>query len=112
MLKDFDEGIRRLKETLEDDDITPENLIFKFVLGSMTGKINLQEEAKKSGFKDLSLASDGFFPQPDAFELANEFYVSSVVQPGGSRKDKSVIAAANKRGVAMVFSPERVFAHF
>ncbi|SVB04337.1 uncharacterized protein METZ01_LOCUS157191, partial [marine metagenome] len=57
------------------------------------------------------LASDAFFPFADGIELAAESGVSAVVQPGGSIRDDEVIAAANKAGIAMVFTSVRHFLH-
>ncbi|MCA8968987.1 MAG: bifunctional phosphoribosylaminoimidazolecarboxamide formyltransferase/IMP cyclohydrolase [Planctomycetes bacterium] len=57
------------------------------------------------------LASDAFFPFPDGIELAAERGVRAVIQPGGSRKDDEVIAAADRAGVAMVFTGRRHFRH-
>ncbi len=57
------------------------------------------------------LASDAFFPFPDAVEAAGRLGVTAVVQPGGSRRDAESIAAADRLGIAMVFTGERHFAH-
>ncbi len=57
------------------------------------------------------LASDAFFPFPDNIELAAEAGITAVVQPGGSIRDDEVIAEANKRGLAMVFTGVRHFRH-
>lgn len=56
-------------------------------------------------------ASDGFFPFPDGIEAAGEAGVTLVVQPGGSRNDDSVIAAAEDLDMAMIFTGERRFRH-
>lgn len=57
------------------------------------------------------LASDGFFPFPDGVEKAAAAGVTAIVQPGGSVKDRDVIAAADAAGVAMVFTDRRAFRH-
>ncbi|MDW8058929.1 MAG: bifunctional phosphoribosylaminoimidazolecarboxamide formyltransferase/IMP cyclohydrolase [Thermomicrobium sp.] len=57
------------------------------------------------------LASDAFFPFPDSVEVAAAAGVSAIVQPGGSRRDSEVIAAAERFGLAMVFTGERHFRH-
>jgi phosphoribosylaminoimidazolecarboxamide formyltransferase/IMP cyclohydrolase len=57
------------------------------------------------------LASDAFFPFPDGVEEAAAAGVSAVVQPGGSVRDDAVIAAADRAGVAMVFTGVRHFRH-
>lgn len=57
------------------------------------------------------LASDAFFPFPDGVEVAAEAGVTAIVQPGGSRRDDEVIAAADRAGMAMVFTGVRHFRH-
>ena len=57
------------------------------------------------------MASDAFFPFPDAVEVAAEAGVTAVVQPGGSVRDEAVIAAAERLGLAMVFTGARHFRH-
>ena len=57
------------------------------------------------------LASDAFFPMPDGLEVAAEAGVKAVIQPGGSKGDPEVIAAADRLGVAMVFTGIRHFKH-
>lgn len=56
-------------------------------------------------------ASDAFFPFRDGLDILADAGVRSVIQPGGSMRDEEVIAAANERGVAMVFTGERHFRH-
>jgi len=58
------------------------------------------------------LASDGFFPFSDSIELLAEHGITACVQPGGSVRDKEVIAACNDAGIAMAFTDERCFRHF
>jgi phosphoribosylaminoimidazolecarboxamide formyltransferase/IMP cyclohydrolase len=57
------------------------------------------------------VASDAFFPFPDGVEEAGKAGATAVIQPGGSMRDGDVIAAANKLGMAMVFSGVRHFRH-
>jgi len=57
------------------------------------------------------LASDAMFPAPDGLEAAAATGAVAIIQPGGSRADDEVIAAANKAGVVMVFSGMRHFLH-
>lgn len=61
--------------------------------------------------KGAVAASDAFFPFPDALEVLINAGVTAVVQPGGSVNDAKVIEAADKAGIAMVFSGVRVFRH-
>jgi phosphoribosylaminoimidazolecarboxamide formyltransferase/IMP cyclohydrolase len=57
------------------------------------------------------LASDAFFPFADGVEAAIAGGVAAIVQPGGSRRDAEVIAAADAAGAAMVFTGRRHFRH-
>ncbi|MGM0499645.1 MAG: bifunctional phosphoribosylaminoimidazolecarboxamide formyltransferase/IMP cyclohydrolase [Bacillota bacterium] len=57
------------------------------------------------------VASDAFFPFPDAVEKAAELGVKAIIQPGGSIRDDQVIEACNKLGIAMVFTGKRHFRH-
>ncbi len=56
-------------------------------------------------------ASDAFFPFADGLEAAASAGVTAVIQPGGSMRDDEVIAAADARGLAMVFTGVRHFLH-
>ena len=57
------------------------------------------------------LASDAFFPFRDSIDLMSRYGVASVVQPGGSIKDKEVVDACNEHKMSMVFTSFRVFKH-
>ena len=57
------------------------------------------------------LASDAFFPFADGPQLALDAGVSALIQPGGSKRDDDVIAAADAAGAAMVFTDRRHFRH-
>jgi phosphoribosylaminoimidazolecarboxamide formyltransferase/IMP cyclohydrolase len=57
------------------------------------------------------LASDAFFPFPDGVEEAAKQGITAVIQPGGSVRDEEVIAAADRLGLAMVFTGVRHFRH-
>lgn len=61
--------------------------------------------------KGSVMASDAFFPFPDAMEDAVRLGVISFIQPGGSVKDAEIIARADELGVSMVFSGRRYFKH-
>ncbi|HYI08964.1 MAG TPA: bifunctional phosphoribosylaminoimidazolecarboxamide formyltransferase/IMP cyclohydrolase, partial [Thermoanaerobaculia bacterium] len=56
-------------------------------------------------------ASDAFFPFRDGLDILADAGVRAVIQPGGSVRDPEVIAAANERGMVMVFTGERHFRH-
>jgi phosphoribosylaminoimidazolecarboxamide formyltransferase/IMP cyclohydrolase len=57
------------------------------------------------------LASDGFFPFPDAVEEAAAAGIAAIIQPGGSIRDAEVIAAADRSGLALVITGKRMFRH-
>jgi phosphoribosylaminoimidazolecarboxamide formyltransferase/IMP cyclohydrolase len=59
----------------------------------------------------MVMASDAFFPFPDALEEGVRLGATAVIQPGGSVKDAEVIAAADRLGVAMVLTGMRHFRH-
>ena len=78
----------------------------------MSARIAAQRAAA-AGF-DLAgaaMASDGFLPFADGLTTAAEEGITVVIQPGGSIRDKEVIAAADERGVAMLFTGVRHFRH-
>ncbi len=61
--------------------------------------------------KGAVMASDAFFPFPDGIEEAAKMGITAVIQPGGSIRDKEVIAKADELGIAMVFTRMRHFKH-
>ena len=61
--------------------------------------------------KGSAVASDAFFPFPDGLIAAAEAGATCAIQPGGSIRDKEVIAAANERKMAMIFTGARHFRH-
>ncbi len=58
-----------------------------------------------------ALGSDAFFPFRDSVDQAAEAGITAIVQPGGSVRDEEVIAAADEKGIAMVFTGQRLFRH-
>ncbi|HEX6842507.1 MAG TPA: bifunctional phosphoribosylaminoimidazolecarboxamide formyltransferase/IMP cyclohydrolase [Stellaceae bacterium] len=74
------------------------------------------EAGKAAGLQDSPakgsvVASDAFFPFADGLEAAIAAGATAVIQPGGSMRDNEVIAAADKAGIAMVFTGMRHFRH-
>ena len=61
--------------------------------------------------KGASLASDAFFPFPDALEVAGDAGATAVIHPGGSKGDHAVLEAAEERGMAVVLTGRRHFRH-
>ncbi len=73
--------------------------------------VHLSQRIAGEKAKGAVLASDAFFPFADNIELAAEAGVAAIVQPGGSVRDEEVIAAADKTGLAMMFTGVRHFRH-
>lgn len=67
--------------------------------------------AEKNRAAGSVMASDAFFPFPDCVEAAYKAGITAIIQPGGSIKDQESIDAANKYGIAMVFTGQRHFKH-
>ena len=70
-------------------------------------------KAQEAGLslKNTVMASDAFFPFSDGIEIAIKAGISAIIQPGGSIRDEEVIEAANKTGIAMIFTHQRHFRH-
>jgi len=81
--------------------------------GQMSRVVSVQIACEKAGeeSKGSVLASDAFFPFPDGVEAAAARGITAIAQPGGSVKDADVIAAADKAGIAMIFTGVRHFRH-
>jgi phosphoribosylaminoimidazolecarboxamide formyltransferase/IMP cyclohydrolase len=75
-----------------------------------------EQAAKSAGLtqslvKGAVAASDAFFPFADGLEVLADAGATAVIQPGGAMRDEDVIAAADARGLAMVFTGLRHFRH-
>jgi phosphoribosylaminoimidazolecarboxamide formyltransferase/IMP cyclohydrolase len=89
-------------------------------LGVGAGQMSRVDSARiaaiKAGNAGLPLAgsvaaSDAFFPFRDGLDVVADAGAVAVIQPGGSLRDEEVIAAADERGIAMVFTGYRHFRH-
>ncbi|HXH60387.1 MAG TPA: bifunctional phosphoribosylaminoimidazolecarboxamide formyltransferase/IMP cyclohydrolase, partial [Fimbriimonadaceae bacterium] len=87
------------------------------LLGVGAGQMNRVQSVRLAlaqageGAMGAVLASDAFFPFPDSIETAAEAGISCVIQPGGSKKDDEVIAAADRLCISMVTTGVRHFRH-
>jgi len=72
-------------------------------------RIAIEQAGEKA--KGAVLASDAFFPMPDTVEAAAAAGITAIIQPGGSIRDEDSIQAANRHGIAMVFTGVRHFKH-
>src|SRR5262245_38544595 len=84
--------------------------------GQMSRVVSSRIAAMKARDENLTvagavMASDAFFPFRDGLDVAAEFGIKAVIQPGGSVRDNEVIAAADEHGMAMVFTGMRHFRH-
>ncbi len=84
--------------------------------GQMSRVYSAKIAALKAADEDLEIhgsvmASDAFFPFRDSIDAAAQVGITAVIQPGGSVRDKEVIAAADEHGMAMVFTGMRHFRH-
>jgi phosphoribosylaminoimidazolecarboxamide formyltransferase/IMP cyclohydrolase len=81
--------------------------------GQMSRVISVEIAAQKAGenARGAVMASDAFFPFRDGLDAAAKAGIRAVAQPGGSKRDDEVIAAADEHGIAMVFTGVRHFRH-
>ena len=89
-------------------------------LGVGAGQMSRVDSSKIASIKaahaglslgDSAVASDAFFPFRDGLDVVIDAGAAAVIQPGGSMRDDEVIAAANERGIVMVFTGVRHFRH-
>jgi phosphoribosylaminoimidazolecarboxamide formyltransferase/IMP cyclohydrolase len=78
---------------------------------SRVDSVKLAVMKAQSSLAGTVVASDAFFPFPDGVEEAAKAGATAVIQPGGSVRDADVIAAADRLGLAMVFTGMRHFLH-
>lgn len=78
---------------------------------SRVDSVKLAVMKAQASLQGSVVASDAFFPFPDGVEEAAKAGAAAVIQPGGSVRDQDVIAAADRLGIAMVFTGMRHFLH-
>ncbi len=84
--------------------------------GQMSRVYSTRVAAMKADDENLpipgsAMASDAYFPFRDGIDVAAEYGIKAVIQPGGSKRDAEVIVAADEHGIAMVFTGVRHFRH-
>ena len=84
--------------------------------GQMSRVVSSKIAAMKAADEKLTtlgaaMASDAFFPFRDGLDVAAGFGIKAVIQPGGSKRDDEVIAAADEHGMTMMFTGMRHFRH-
>lgn len=113
-LKDMQFGWKIVKHVKSNAIVLSKNDVTVSVAPGQTSRILAAENAVRQAgakVKGTVMASDAFFPFPDVIEAAAAAGITAIVQPGGSVNDPDVIAAANKHGIAMVFTDMRHFKH-
>lgn len=116
-LRDLEFANKLVKHTKSNTIILAKN---KQLISSGVGQTSRVDALKQAivkaenfGFslKGAVMASDAFFPFPDCVEIANKSGITSVIQPGGSIKDKDSIAYCDNNGMSMVMTGTRHFKH-
>lgn len=79
--------------------------------GGQVNRIWAASQALERAGDGVVLASDAFFPFHDVVDEAAKYGIKSIIQPGGSIRDKESIEACNKYGISMVFTGVRHFKH-
>jgi len=75
------------------------------------GAAKIALDSAKEYSNGAVLASDGFFPFSDSVEIASQYGIKSIIQPGGSVRDQESIDMCNKLGISMIFTNKRHFLH-
>ncbi len=75
------------------------------------GAAKIALKAAKALASEAVLASDGFFPFADTVEIANDYGIKAIIQPGGSLRDQESIDMCNSKGISMLFTQKRHFLH-
>ncbi len=75
------------------------------------GAAKIALKAAEGLCSEAVLASDGFLPFADTVELASEYGIKAIVQPGGSLRDQESIDTCNAKGISMIFTQKRHFLH-
>jgi len=78
---------------------------------SRVDSVHLARTKAQSSLAGSVVASDAFFPFRDGLDAVHEAGATAVIQPGGSRRDAEVIAAADAHQIAMIFTGRRHFRH-
>jgi phosphoribosylaminoimidazolecarboxamide formyltransferase / IMP cyclohydrolase len=94
--------------------VVARNRVTRGICAGQTNRVSaVRIAARRAGerARGASCASDGFFPFADGLDAAIAAGCSAVIAPGGSIRDEEVIAAADRAGIALVFSSHRYFLH-
>jgi phosphoribosylaminoimidazolecarboxamide formyltransferase / IMP cyclohydrolase len=78
---------------------------------SRVDSVRLAVSKARASLEGSVLASDAFFPFRDGVDEAGKAGATAIAEPGGSVRDQEVIAAADERDIALIFTGERHFRH-
>ncbi|UCC95547.1 MAG: bifunctional phosphoribosylaminoimidazolecarboxamide formyltransferase/IMP cyclohydrolase [Candidatus Omnitrophota bacterium] len=113
-LKDLLLGWKVVKHTKSNAIVVIKNSSVLGIAGGRPSRVGAVKDACNAAIKSSQgavLASDGFFPKEDSIKLAHRKGIKAVIQPGGSLKDREIIACCNRCNIAMVFTGIRHFRH-
>ena len=113
-LKSMEFAVRCVKHIKSNSVVFVKDTHTVGIGGGQTARVDATWIATHKGkdqIKGSTMASDAFFPFRDAVDMAADAGVDAIVQPGGSIRDKEVIAAADEHKIAMVFTGQRYFRH-
>ncbi|MBP7652496.1 bifunctional phosphoribosylaminoimidazolecarboxamide formyltransferase/IMP cyclohydrolase [Candidatus Dependentiae bacterium] len=114
---DISLGIKICKSLKSNAIVITKNNMLIGACGGQPNRIESIEisvaNARKFGFnlENSVLVSDGFFPFTDSVEYVKKFGIKTIVQPGGSKKDKEVIEYCEKYEIALILTGRRHFLH-
>lgn len=107
-------GMKVVKHTKSNGIVLVKDCATVGIGPGQTNRITALELAIKHATENAAnsvMASDAFFPFDDCVEAAAKAGITSIIQPGGSIRDKDSIDACNKYGISMVFTGIRHFKH-
>ena len=113
-MKDMLFAWKVVKHTKSNGIVIAKDLCTSGVGPGQVSRIWALENAIRQGGERIAgsvMASDAFFPFPDCVEAAHKAGITAIMQPGGSVRDQESIHAADKYGIAMVFTEMRHFKH-
>ena len=113
-MKDMLFAWKVVKHTKSNGIVIAKDLCTTGVGPGQVSRIWALENAIRQGGERIAgsvMASDAFFPFPDCVEAAHKAGITAIMQPGGSVRDQESINAADKYGIAMVFTEMRHFKH-
>ena len=113
-MRDLLFALKVVKHTKSNGIVIAKNLSTTGVGPGQVSRIWALENAIRQGGENIAgsvMASDAFFPFPDCVEAAHQAGITAIIQPGGSVKDQESVDAADKYGIAMIFTGMRHFKH-